>query len=78
MSSTNADQTADLARNLADMLSVYEEELLSLELKAPAIGPLRRAVGMAIAEAHYLISDHAAPPRGWTSSGDDRASQANS
>lgn len=78
MSSANPDQATELARNLADMLSAYEEELLELELKSPGIGPLRRAVGMALAEAHYLISDCASPTNGWTSSDDGRTSQANS
>jgi hypothetical protein len=78
MSSTDPDHAADLARNLADLLSAYEEELMALELTAPGIAPLRRAIGTAIAEAHYWIADQAAPADGWVSPGDGRTRQANS
>ena len=46
-----------LAQNLLELLAPYEEELIQLERDAPAFGPLRRAVGIAIAEACYCISD---------------------
>ena len=46
-----------LAQNLVDLLAPYEEELIRLERDAPALGPLRRALGIAIAEAYYCISD---------------------
>ncbi len=46
-----------LAQNLVDLLAPYEEELIQLERDAPAYGPLRRALGIAIAEACYCISD---------------------
>jgi hypothetical protein len=49
-----------LAQNLVELLSQYEEELIQLERDWPAYGPLRRAVGIALAEACYCISDHPA------------------
>lgn len=59
--SQKPEQARKLAQNLVEILSPYEEELILLEREAPAYGPLRRAVGMAIAEACYRISDE--PPR---------------
>lgn len=46
-----------LAQNLVDLLAPYEEELIQLERDVPALGPLRRALGIVIAEACYCISD---------------------
>ncbi|WP_293677815.1 hypothetical protein [uncultured Phenylobacterium sp.] len=46
-----------LAQNLVELLTPYEEELIHLERDAPAFRPLRRAVGIAIAEACFCISD---------------------
>ena len=46
-----------LAQNLVTLLTSYEEELMALERQTPAVGQLRRAVGIAIAEACYCISD---------------------
>jgi hypothetical protein len=46
-----------LAQNLVELLTSYEEELMALEREAPAYGPLRRAVGIVIAEACFCISD---------------------
>ena len=65
-----------LAQNLVELLAPYEEELIALERDEPAYGPLRRAVGIAIAEACYVISDrpsaedNVVPPTG------DETSQA--
>ncbi len=68
----------ELARNLVDLLTAYEEEFMVLEAEAPAIQQLRRAVGIAIAEAHYWISDQGGAPDDWPPrAGDDRAHQAN-
>lgn len=58
---TDIERARELAQELVDVLAAYEEELLALEREAPALGPLRRAVGMAVAEAVYLISDGAPP-----------------
>ncbi|MDB5418480.1 MAG: hypothetical protein JWP50_1899 [Phenylobacterium sp.] len=57
MTQTGAERAKDVARNLVELLTAYEEELMGLERDTPAVGPLRRAVGMAIAEACYCISD---------------------
>jgi hypothetical protein len=51
-----------LAQNLVEVLASYEEELMTLEREAPAYGPLRRAVGIVIAEASYCISDQFEAP----------------
>jgi hypothetical protein len=74
MRQTDAERARDTARSLIDVLTAYEEELMVLERETPGVAPLRRAVGMAIAEACYLVSDRVAqpqsgwspPPRGWT------------
>jgi hypothetical protein len=64
-----------LAQNLVELLEPYEEELILLETEAPVFAPLRRALGIALAEACYVISDlpsqrgYLAPPA------DDTASQ---
>ena len=50
-----------LAQNLVELLAPYEEELIQLERDVPAYGPLRRALGIAIAEACYCISDNSSP-----------------
>ena len=57
MASDDIERTRVLARNLVELLSSYEEELIMLERITPAVGQLRRAVGIAVAEACYLISD---------------------
>lgn len=66
MSQTNAERAKKTAQNLVELLASYEEELMALEREAPAVGQLRRAVGMAIAEACYLVSDDGAGRAGWT------------
>ena len=57
MEQANFDRAKALAQNLVVLLSSYEEELMALERQTPAVGQLRRAVGIAIAEACYCISD---------------------
>ena len=64
-----------LAQNLVELLTPYEEELIQLERDAPALAPLRRAVGIAIAEACYCISDKTAPQDNLVSPGDDESSR---
>jgi hypothetical protein len=61
MVTTDDHRAREIAQSLVDMLSSYEEELITLEQQAPALAALRRAVGMAIAEACYLISDGSPP-----------------
>ena len=46
-----------LAQNLLELLTPYEEELITLEREAPNFGALRRAIGIVIAEACYCITD---------------------
>ena len=58
---TDNERARQIAQNLVEILASYEEELMHLERDTPALGALRRAVGMAIAEACYLISDGAPP-----------------
>ena len=65
MSQTNAERARVLAQNLVEILTSYEEELMALELQAPAMGQLRRAVGITIAEACYLITDEAVGMSEW-------------
>ena len=65
-----------LAQNLVELLAPYEEELIQLERDAPAFGPLRRAVGIAIAEACYCISDTPSPQENIVPPVDDAASRA--
>ena len=57
MGQTNQERAKALAQNLVVLLTSYEEELMALEREAPIVGQLRRAVGIAIAEACYCISD---------------------
>ncbi|MDZ4371669.1 MAG: hypothetical protein U1C74_09650 [Phenylobacterium sp.] len=64
-----------LAQNIVELLAPYEEELIQLEREAPAFGPLRRALGIAIAEACYVISDTPAIPSNVVPPADDPASQ---
>jgi hypothetical protein len=65
-----------LAQNLVDLLVPYEEELIQLERDAPEFAPLRRAVGIAIAEACYCISDRMVPQENLVPPADDEASRA--
>ena len=55
----DAEHARRLAQNLVELMAPYEEELIQLERDAPAYGPLRRAIGIVIAEACYCISDGA-------------------
>jgi hypothetical protein len=65
MSQTNAERARALAQNLVEILTSYEEELMALEIQSPAIGQLRRAVGITIAEACYMITDEAVAMSEW-------------
>jgi hypothetical protein len=70
------EQAKRLAQNLVELLAPYEEELIQLERDMPAYGPLRRALGIAIAEACYCISDAPAPHENLVPPVDDEASRA--
>jgi hypothetical protein len=61
----SAERSKKLAQNLVEILSSYEEELIALEREAPAVGQLRRAVGITIAEACYIVTDDAAGQVEW-------------
>lgn len=66
MSQFTMERARVLAQTLMEILSPYEEELIALERESPATGPLRRAVGIAIAEACYLITDQGMAEAEWT------------
>ena len=72
--SHNPEHARRLAQNLVELLAPYEEELIALERVDPAVGALRRAVGIVIAEACYAISDRGAP-QGAAPPADDEASR---
>jgi hypothetical protein len=61
--SQNSEHARRLAQNLVEVLASYEEELMTLEAEEPGYGPLRRAVGIVIAEACYCISDQPRAPQ---------------
>lgn len=66
MEQAHIDRAKALAQNLVVLLTSYEEELMAIERQTPAVGQLRRAVGMAIAEACYCISDDGDGQPNWT------------
>jgi hypothetical protein len=72
----NPEHTRRLAQNLVELLAPYEEELIQLERDDPNFGPLRRAVGIAIAEACYFISDRPMPQEDLVPPANDAASRA--
>ncbi|MBI1196722.1 MAG: hypothetical protein GC203_02545 [Phenylobacterium sp.] len=74
--SEDSEHARRLAQNLVELLSPYEEELIQLERDAPAYGPLRRALGIVIAEACYCIKDGPAPQENLVPPLDDEASRA--
>jgi hypothetical protein len=76
MGQANVDRARTLAQNLMEILTSYEEELMALEREAPAMGQLRRAVGITIAEACYVITDQSFAHATWAPPSDGRASPA--
>lgn len=64
-----------LAQNLVELLASYEEELILLEREAPVFASLRRAVGIAMAEACYVISDLPSPQANLVPPADDLSNQ---
>lgn len=73
---TNAERARVLAQNLVEILSSYEEELMAIERETPAIGQLRRAVGIAIAEACYMITDQPIGEDEWVPPADGQTRRA--
>jgi hypothetical protein len=76
MTQMTVDRARDLARNLVEILTSYEEELIALERETPAIGQLRRAVGITIAEACYVITDQGDAMSDWLPPPDGQARRA--
>ena len=76
MSQTGVERTKVLAQNLVEILTSYEEELMALEREIPAIGQFRRAVGITIAEACYLITDQDLVIPEWAPPADDPSRRA--
>src|SRR5258708_4740554 len=76
MGQWHVDRTRTIAQNLMEILTSYEEELMALERESPAIGQLRRAVGITIAEACYLITDQSLAQAEWAPPTDGRSSSA--
>lgn len=72
----DAEHGKRLAQNLVELLAPYEEELILLETEAPAFSSLRRALGIVIAEACYVISDLPPPQGSLAPPADDAANQA--
>lgn len=70
------DYARRLAQNLVELMASYEEELIELERQSPVLAPLRRAVGIVIAEACYCISDAPPPQENLVPPVDDAASRA--
>jgi biotin synthase-related radical SAM superfamily protein len=76
MGQGDVDRAKRLAQHLVEILTSYEEELMALEREAPAMGQLRRAVGITIAEACYLITDQNIAQAEWAPPADGRSSPA--
>ena len=76
MSQANAERARTLSQNLVEILTSYEEELMALEREAPLVGQLRRAVGITIAEACFLISDQGASQVEWAPPADGPSRRA--
>ncbi|WP_372784752.1 hypothetical protein [Phenylobacterium sp.] len=78
MSQTSAERAKALSQNLVEILTSYEEELMALEREAPAMGQLRRAVGITIAEACFLITDESVGQTEWAPPASGPAPRASS
>lgn len=76
MGQTGAERTRVLAQNLMELLTSYEEELMTLEREVPAIGQLRRAVGITIAEACFVITDQGLAQAEWVPPADGSSRHA--
>ena len=57
MSDIDTERARETAQDLVNLLSAYELELSALEQEAPGVAPLRQAVGAALAQVAYWISD---------------------
>jgi len=63
MSDVETERARAAAEDLVDLLSAYELELSALEADAPGVAPLREAVGTALAQVSFWISDRNAERR---------------
>lgn len=57
MSDFDTERAREAAEDLVAVLSAYELELSALAQAAPGVAPLREAVGAAIAQVAFWISD---------------------
>jgi hypothetical protein len=78
MNQTSAERAKALSQNLVEILTSYEEELMALERESPAMGQLRRAVGITIAEACFLITDQSVTQAEWAPPAGGQAPRASS
>ena len=53
----DAERARETAKELAELLAAYQQELSAWEPWTPAAAPLREAIGAAIGEAHELIAE---------------------
>lgn len=63
MNNIETERARAAAEDLVDLLSAYEIELCALEQGAPGVAPLREAVGAALAQVSFWISDRDAELR---------------
>jgi hypothetical protein len=63
MNDIETERARAAAEDLVDLLSAYELELSAIELEAPSVAPLREAVGAALAQVSFWISDRDAEIR---------------
>ena len=56
MPEIDAERAREAAEDIVDLLSAYELERSALEQEAPGVGPLREAVGAALAQVSDWIS----------------------
>jgi hypothetical protein len=61
MSDMETERAREAAQDLVNLLSEYELELTALEQDTPGVAGLRQAVGAALVQVAYWISDHAEP-----------------
>jgi len=57
MNQIETERALAAAEDLVDLLSAYEIELCALEQEAPGVAPLREAVGAALAQVSFWLSD---------------------
>ena len=63
MNDFDTTRAREAAEDLVDLLSAYELELSVLEQQAPGVGPLREAIGAALARVTFWISNRDAEQR---------------